>query len=122
MPEIQCNKCKSYNNIREVGTRCTECKELLKPKTNTMETKYSKTEFEGYTHRFVVAFTTINTFKTNVNIYSNLGSYASLYSYIEKNKSDKVLDYMIIHKSTKEQDELDSKFIDEVFINLKQKI
>jgi hypothetical protein len=31
--DIQCNNCQSYLNIREVVTRCTECKELLKPKT-----------------------------------------------------------------------------------------
>jgi hypothetical protein len=35
--DIQCNKCKSYNNIREVVTRCTECKELLKTKTDKMK-------------------------------------------------------------------------------------
>jgi hypothetical protein len=35
--DIQCNNCQAYNNIREVVTRCTECKELLKPKTNNMK-------------------------------------------------------------------------------------
>ena len=40
--DIQCNNCQSYLNIREVVTRCTECKELLKPKTNNMTTKLLK--------------------------------------------------------------------------------
>jgi hypothetical protein len=35
--DIQCNNCKSYLNIREVVTRCTECKELIKPKTDKMK-------------------------------------------------------------------------------------
>ena len=35
--DIQCNNCNSYLNIREVVTRCPECKELIfKPKTNNM--------------------------------------------------------------------------------------
>jgi len=34
--DIQCNNCQSYLNIREVVTRCTECKELIKPKTKNM--------------------------------------------------------------------------------------
>jgi hypothetical protein len=42
--DIQCNNCKAYLNIREVVTRCTECKELLKPKTNNiMKTNYQVT-------------------------------------------------------------------------------
>ena len=35
--DIQCNNCNSYLNIREVVTRCTECKELIKAKTNNMK-------------------------------------------------------------------------------------
>jgi hypothetical protein len=35
--DIQCNNCQAYLNIREVVTRCTECKELLKPKTDKMK-------------------------------------------------------------------------------------
>jgi hypothetical protein len=35
--DIQCQHCESYLNIREVVTRCTECKELLKTKTNNMK-------------------------------------------------------------------------------------
>jgi hypothetical protein len=35
--DIQCNNCQSYLNIREVVTRCTECKELIKPKIKNMK-------------------------------------------------------------------------------------
>jgi hypothetical protein len=40
--DIQCNKCQSYLNIREVVTRCTECKELIKPKTKNMKNNFKK--------------------------------------------------------------------------------
>jgi hypothetical protein len=35
--DIQCNNCQAYLNVREVVTRCSECKELLKTKTNNMK-------------------------------------------------------------------------------------
>jgi hypothetical protein len=35
--DIRCPHCKAYLNIREVVTRCTECKKLIKPKTNNMK-------------------------------------------------------------------------------------
>jgi len=39
--DIQCPHCESYLNIREVVTRCTECKELIfKPKTNNMKNNF----------------------------------------------------------------------------------
>jgi hypothetical protein len=38
--DIQCNNCQAYLNIREVVTRCTECKELLKPKTKNMKNNF----------------------------------------------------------------------------------
>jgi hypothetical protein len=40
--DIQCNNCQSYLNIREVVTRCTECKELIKPKTNNMKNNFKE--------------------------------------------------------------------------------
>jgi hypothetical protein len=40
--DIQCQHCESYLNIREVVTRCTECKELLKPKTKNMKNNFKK--------------------------------------------------------------------------------
>ncbi len=39
--DIQCNNCQSYLNIREVVTRCTECKELIfKTKTYNMKNNF----------------------------------------------------------------------------------
>jgi hypothetical protein len=40
--DIQCNNCQSYLNIREVVTRCTECKELIKPKTKNMKNNFKE--------------------------------------------------------------------------------
>jgi hypothetical protein len=52
MIDIQCHFCKSYLNIREVVTRCTECKELIfKPKTNNMKNNFKgkdRVYFEPY--------------------------------------------------------------------------
>jgi hypothetical protein len=39
--DIQCQHCESYLNIREVVTRCTECKELLN-KTNNMKNNFKE--------------------------------------------------------------------------------
>jgi hypothetical protein len=40
--DIQCNNCQAYLNIREVVTRCTECKELIKPKTKNMKNNFKE--------------------------------------------------------------------------------
>ena len=43
--DIQCNNCQSYLNIREVVTRCTECKELIfKPKTKNMKNNFKESD------------------------------------------------------------------------------
>ncbi len=81
-----------------------------------MEAKYSKTEFEGYTHRFIVKFIVDNDWRndTNMNIYSNSDSYEKLESFIKEKKSEKVISFQIIHRASKEQDDMDSRFIDDV--------
>ena len=81
-----------------------------------METKYSKKDFEGYTHRFIVKFKVDNDWRndTNINIYSNSDSYEKLGDFIDKNKSPKVVLFTIEHRASKEQDEMASKFIDEI--------
>lgn len=77
-----------------------------------MEPKYSKKEFPGFTHRFIVQFETGEPYFTNLTIYSNSDSYQELENYINNNKSDKVVSFKIIHRASKEQDLLDSIFID----------
>lgn len=76
--------------------------------------KYSKTEFEGYTHRFKVQFITELPHTSSMDIYSDSDKYQDLESFINEKKSNKVKSFKIINKSSKEQDELSAKFIDEV--------
>ena len=81
-----------------------------------METKYSRTEFEGFTHRFIVRMVVDNDWRNdkNIHIYSNSGSIQALEDFVNEKKSSKVISFAIEHCATKEQDELSSKFIDEV--------
>lgn len=83
-----------------------------------MEIKYSKEQFEGYTHRFIVKMKVDNDWRndTNITIYSNSDSYQNLEDFINTKKSDKVIDFKIEHRASKEQDEMSSKFLDE-FLN-----
>jgi hypothetical protein len=83
-----------------------------------MGTKYSKTEFEGFTHRFIVKIKVDNDWRndTNVTIYSNSDSYQKLEAFINEKKSDKLVSFSIEHRASKEQDEMSSKFLDE-FLN-----
>lgn len=85
-----------------------------------MEPKYSKKEFDGYTHRFVVKLKVDDEFgnDTNLNIYSNSGSYQELDSFIDEKKSDKVTSFDIIHRATKEDDEMASRFLGEFLDNI----
>ena len=85
-----------------------------------METKYSKTEFEKFTHRFIVKMKIDDDYRndTNVTLYSNSDSYQKLDNFINEKKSEKVISFGIIHHALKEQDELSSKFIDEVLNGL----
>jgi len=80
-----------------------------------MEIKYSKEEFEGYTHRFIVRLKVDNDFRndTNVTLYSNSNSYQKLDDFINEKKSEKVIAFTIEHRASKEQDEMSSKFLDE---------
>ena len=80
-----------------------------------MEIKYSKKEFEGYTHRFIVEFKVDNDWRndTNIQIYSNSDSYQKLSDFINEKKSEKVVSFDIIHRATKEQDDAASVLIEE---------
>ena len=80
-----------------------------------METKYSKEQFEGFTHRFIVKLKVDKDWRNDVNvtIYSNSDSYKKLEDYINEKKSDKVVSFTIEHRESKEQDEITSEFLDE---------
>ena len=49
-----------------------------------METKYSKEQFEGYTHRFIIKLRVDNDWRNdnNIHIYSNSDSYQKLEDFI----------------------------------------
>ncbi|MFM9825331.1 hypothetical protein [Flavobacterium sp.] len=85
-----------------------------------METKYSKEQFEGYTHRFIIKLRVDNDWRNdnNIHIYSNSDSYQELEDFINQKKSEKVVGFRIEHRASKEQDELSAKFIDEILGDL----
>lgn len=80
-----------------------------------MQIKYSKEQFEGYTHRFIIRMKVDNDWRndTTINLYSNSDSNQKLEDFINEKKSDKVIAFTIEHRASKEQDEAMSKFIDE---------
>jgi hypothetical protein len=84
-----------------------------------MEIKYSKEEFEGYTHRFIVKMKVDEDWRNdrNITLYSNSDSYQKLEDFINEKKSNKVIEFIIEHRASKEQDEMSSKFLDEFFAN-----
>ena len=85
-----------------------------------METKYSKTKFEGFTHRFIVKMKVDDDWRNdrNVTIYSNSDNYQELENFINEKNHDGVLSFSIEHRASKEQDEISAKFIDEELSNL----
>lgn len=89
-------------------------------KFKVMGTKYSRTEFKGYTHRFIIEFRVSDDWRDNVSLtlFSNSSSYQKLDDYINEKRSDKVISFEIIHRATKEQDEMASKLIEDFFKNL----
>ena len=82
--------------------------------------KYSKEQFEGFTHRFIVRMKIDIDWRndTNVTLYSNSDCYQKLNNFINEKKSKKVVAFEIIHRASKEEDEMSSKFIDEVLNDL----
>lgn len=82
-----------------------------------MESKYTRKEFDGYTHRFIVEFRA-DEGSVHLHLYSNSGKLQELEDFINEKKTVKVLSFCIIHRATKEQDELTAKFIDETLKDL----
>ena len=75
------------------------------------ETKYSKTKFDGFTHRFIVEFNVAGQPNTStLHIYSNSDNYQELDNFINEKKSEKVTSFKTVHRASKEQDEMDSVF------------
>jgi len=80
-----------------------------------MEVKYSKEPFDGYTHRFIVNLNADNKYITTIDIYSNSENRQKLLDFICENKSRRLLSYYIEKIVTKEQDDIASQIIDELF-------
>lgn len=87
-----------------------------------MELKYSKEQFDGYTHRFIVRIKVDNDWRndTNITLYSNSDSYQKLEDFINEKKSDKVISFTIEHRASKEQDEMSDKFLNEFLPTIKK--
>jgi hypothetical protein len=81
-----------------------------------MEIKYSKEQFEGFTHRFIVKFKVDDDWRNNINItlYSNSDSIRKLEDFLNSKKSDKVVSFNIVYRTSKEQDEISSKILNEM--------
>ena len=81
-----------------------------------METIYSKQQFDGYTHRFIVTLSVDDDWRNDVNmtIYSNSDSYDELNEFINNKKTEKIVSFVIVHRASKEQDEMASRFIEDV--------
>jgi hypothetical protein len=80
-----------------------------------VKVKYSKHEFYGYTHRFVVTLKVDDDSMndTRMDIYSNSDSYEKLEEFINQKKAPDVLSFKIEHRATKEADDAASKMIDD---------
>lgn len=80
-----------------------------------MKAKYSKSEFDGYTHRFIVRFSVDNDWRndTTIDIYSNSDSFDELYNFINNNKKERVVSFKIIYRASKEDDEANARLIEE---------
>lgn len=84
------------------------------------EIKYRKTQFEGYTHRFIVRLSVDDDWRndSNITLYSNSDSRQNLENFINENKSDRVVAFKIEHRASKEQDDRSSEFLEEVLRGL----
>lgn len=85
-----------------------------------MKRKYSRKEFDGYTHRFVVRFNIDDDYRNDslIHIYSNSDSYRELANIINEKKSERVKGFIVEHRATKESDDLNGKFIEEFLKDL----
>ena len=81
----------------------------------SQQPKYSRKEFDGFTHRFIVRVSVDEDWRndSSLTIYSNSESKFELGIFLCKNKSAKVKSFEIVHSTTKEQDEAAAIFIEE---------
>lgn len=81
--------------------------------------RYSVKEFKGYTYRYIVQlFKKGGPLPSNKNIFSNDNNTGSIAEHLSSKLANTDYSFAIIHKSTREQDESDSIFIDEILKDL----
>lgn len=89
------------------------------------EIVYSKQNFKDYTYRFIIKFKIYtddeeseienDTYDTvSINIYSTSGSYQDLENFIRLKKSKKVISFDIVHRATKQEDDLIGELLNEM--------
>lgn len=85
-----------------------------------MGIKVSKEKFEGYTHRFTVSFRIRGSMAVLrvMDLYSNSGDPKDLSEMIEKNKTELVICFKILHCSSKVEDDDLSLLVDDVIKNI----
>ena len=83
--------------------------------------KYSREEFEGYTHRAKFSFDVEGEdYESNIDIYTDSSDKDEVFNVIFNRKRDNVIFMDIINWATKEQDELTAKFIEETIKKLEE--
>ena len=82
--------------------------------------KYSREEFEGYKFRTIFQFRVNNDWRDDsiLNIYTDNPNREEVIKVINKKASNKVIEVLLEHWTTKEQDELTAKFIEEILKDL----
>jgi hypothetical protein len=81
--------------------------------------KYSRKQFEGYTHRLKFELDVVNQeWKSNIDIYTNNEDKRSVYNVISELTTDKVKNLELVNWTTKEQDDLDVQFLEETLKDL----
>lgn len=82
--------------------------------------KYSKEKFEGYTNRAMFRLSVSEDWREDnvINIYTDCKDRIETSNTVKTLVTDKVLRVSMEHFTTKEQDELTSKFIEETLKDL----
>ncbi len=82
--------------------------------------KYSREQFEGYTHRAIFILS-VNAHWNNdksINIYTDNSNREEVYNVINSRVVEEVISCTLEHWTTKEQDELTSQFLEETLKDL----
>lgn len=77
--------------------------------------KYSQEQFEDYKVRYQFEFKVEERdYITNIDIYSNDTDKNNVCNIVSQSSSDKVISLELVHTSTKEQDDRDTEWLEEI--------